>query len=165
MTCNVYHSLIVAQNGSLWVCGSVLSNCLGHDTPGNHFPVPVRMNPAVFNNEPVIVASANFTRSVAVTASGALYTWGLEPEGSYSGLCFRIVPAPNSNYNISLVPQRNTHTGVPHVHMGCFGVWNFPLTTDELLAFAMCTHCNFPLTTDELLAFAMCTPESCTQHA
>jgi len=135
-----FHSLIVAQDGSLWVCGSVVSNCLGHDTPGIHFPVPMRMNPASFNNEAVRVASANDGRSVVVTASGALYTWGQEPQGSYRGLCFRIVPRPNSYHNISLVPQRNIHTGVPHVHMGCFGVWNYPLTTEELLAFVMCTH-------------------------
>jgi len=134
------YTLIVAQDNSLWVCGHTISNCLGRNTHGQSFQVPVRINPASFNHEPIVVASAHFTRSVVVTASGAIYTWGGEPSGTYKGLCSRVVTAHHMIQNISYLPQRVMHTSVPHVHIDSFGLWNYPLTQEELLAFLMCTH-------------------------
>jgi len=103
VACSGFHSLIVSQSGSLWVCSHMISTCLGHDTLGNSFPNPVRINPFSFNEEAIVVVSAYSTRSVAVTASGGLYTWGSEPESMYKGLFFHFsqhTTGMKAHYNI-----------------------------------------------------------------
>jgi len=140
VACSECHTLIVAQDGSLWVCGHRDSKCLGHGTQEYSFHVPVRINPASFHHEAIVVASTYLTRSVAVTASGALYTWGQEPHGTYRGLCSLVTTGHHWIHNISYLPQRVMHTSMPHVHIDSFGLWNYPLTEEEFLAFLMCTH-------------------------
>ena len=141
MACSEFHSLIVVQSGSLWVCGHLISTCLGHDTLGNSFPNPVRIKPFSFIEEAIVAVSAYSTRSVAVTASGGLYTWGSEPESIYKGLCFPLLTAHHGHEStLQYLPQRVVHTGIPFQHIDSFGPWNYPLTAQELLAFVMGTH-------------------------
>jgi len=133
VACSISHTLIVAQDGSLWVCGNRESNCLGHYPMPYSFHVPVRIDPTCFHHEAIVVASTHLSRCVAVSASGGIYTWGSEPSGMYTGLCSAVATAHDLLPNIAYVPQRVAH-------IDSVGLWNYPLTEEEFLAFLMCTH-------------------------
>jgi len=151
VACTCMHALFVAQNGSLWVCGHGNSFCLGIEVHGQVFSRPVKMNPASFHNEAIIAASVCENRSIAVTVSGGLYTWGREPNHTHSGLCLLRQGVPvyevESEYgdvliNILYVPQKVMLMSMGHSDQKIdpFGLWVSPFSEDEQLAFAMCTH-------------------------
>ena len=151
VACSSMHSLIVAQNGSLWGCGHGNSCCLGIEVDGQSYSRPVQMNPAFFHDEAIIVASVCETRSIVVTVSGGLYTWGRESEVSYSGLClvaqgtqvYEIEPEYRDEMTIiQYVPQKVMLMSMGHSDQKIdpFGLWVSPFSEDEQLAFAMCTH-------------------------
>jgi len=98
------------------------------------------MDPASFNYEPVLAVSVSEIRSAAVTTSGGLYTWGIEAQGKFAGLCVPHTPSVDMQDILQYVPQRVMHTGVPQQKIQPFGLWNCPLSAEEQLAFAMCTH-------------------------
>jgi len=77
VVCSQWHSLIVSHDGSVRACGSMDSGCFDLDIDMD-YRVPTLIDPASFNNEPVVLVSANKSRNVAVTRSGRLFTWGLE---------------------------------------------------------------------------------------
>ena len=79
VTCGLCHSLIVAQNDSLWSCGSGDVPVLGFSPMDISFSDvlrPVRIPRTHFGNADIVVAAAGRTHSAAVTAAGVLYTWG-----------------------------------------------------------------------------------------
>ena len=141
VACALYHTLIVAQDGMLWVCGHSQSYCLGIYTDRCRiYERPEPMHPALFNYEPVLAVSASEKHSAAVTRSGGLYTWGAERSGEVGGLCVPHVPSENAQAIFQYAPQRVMHTGVPNEDIDPFGLWNCPLSAEEQQAFAMCTH-------------------------
>jgi len=158
VACSIRHSLMLAQNGILWVCGDPTSFCLGRDTHGERYDTPQDIHADCFNFEPVLAVSASLTRSAAVTASGGLYTWGAELSGKFNGLCVPSVLTEDVETITKYEPQRVRHAGVPHKHIDPFGLWNWPLSPGEQLAFAMGTHPRlgansaYQKTNDEMLA-------------
>jgi len=140
VACSIRHSLMLSQKGRLWVCGDPTSFCLCRDTRGKRYDTPQDIRAACFNFEPVVAVSASEQRSVAVTESGGLYTWGIEKSGKFNGLCVPSVLTEDGECIIQYEPQRVRHTGVPHQNIDPLGLWNYPLSAGEQLAFAMCTN-------------------------
>eukprot|EP01038_Epipyxis_sp_PR26KG_P007864 gene7864-10673_t len=74
------HSLLLAENGSLYSFGRNNSGQLGHSDSYIDFysmeDFPREVNRKNFNNENVVSVSAGNGRSAAITESGILYVWG-----------------------------------------------------------------------------------------
>jgi len=125
------HSLIVSHDGSVRVCG--------RDAQFNNDTVPTLIDPAYFNNEAVVLVSASESRSVAVTASGRLYTWGAESPNKFCGLGY----THESGIGRALMqmsPRQVLYTNIPYRRIDLFGLWHCHLSEDEMLAFAMGMH-------------------------
>jgi len=122
VACSQHHSLIVSHDGSVRVCGI--------DAQFNCQMVPTLIDPAYFNNEAVVLVSASKHRSVAVTASGRLYTWGVESANKFCGLGYT---------HGSGIGRAMIQTSPRQVHrpIDLFGLWHRLLSVDEMLAFAM----------------------------
>ena len=86
VTCSRMHSLVVSYDGSVRVCGRHDSCSLGRNTEYDNYMVPTLIEPTCFNDEAVVLGSAGGSRSVAVTASRRLYTWGAEAPNKFCGL-------------------------------------------------------------------------------
>ena len=136
VVCSLWHSLIVSHDGSVRACGSMDSGCfdLGSDMD---YLVPTQIDPAFFNNEPVVLVSANKSRNVAVTRSGRLFTWGLERPNRFEGLAHvhGTHAAPSA-----WLPRQVLHINIANQPIPLFGLWLYPLSVDEMLAFAMGVH-------------------------
>ena len=132
VTCSAMHALIVSHDGSVRMCGHTVSR-------GQNYMVPTLIDPACFNNEPVVLVSAGGMNSVAVTASGRLYTWGEERRDEYCGLACTHEFDPSERM-IQMSPRQ-----VQHIDL--FGLWHYPLSDDEMLAFAMGTHLRLGMET------------------
>jgi len=140
VACSRFHSLIVAHNGSVWVCGGVNSIGLGIDTNDQPYMVPVELSPVLFDNEAVVVVSACESRSVAVTTSGRLYTWGAERPYECAGLGYSHGVGRDQNGLIQWTPKIVTKVMIAFAQIKRMGCWHNTLTDVDLLTFAMGTH-------------------------
>jgi len=131
VACSLMHSLIVSHDGSVRVCG--------RDAQFNNDTVPTLIDPAYFNNEAVVLVSASESRSVAVTASGRLYTWGAESANEFCGLGYTHESAIGTALR-QMSPRQVLYTNIPYRQIDLFGLWHFALSEDEMLAFAMGMH-------------------------
>jgi len=104
--CGQRHTLIVAMNNRLWVCGCNKNMNLGIGDPYRGDTDTCVWIPTLipdtrnFTNENVMTVSAGYTHSVAVMCDGSVFTWGLCHAPYYSG-----VTAPSGtghNHNVSV---------------------------------------------------------------
>ncbi len=102
----VFHSLAIAQNGTLWAWGDNLYGCLGDGTNVNK-NTPVQIGTAT--NWSKISAGQEF--SLAVKTDGTLWAWGLN---SYSVL------GNNSSSPLNVPTQVGTATDWAEVSAGVF---------------------------------------------
>lgn len=76
--CGGHHTLVLAREGSLWVCGWGEDLQLGFadeaDRPGRLVFEPVQL--AQFDGRRIVSVAAGFAHSAAVTEDGGLWTWG-----------------------------------------------------------------------------------------
>jgi len=141
-TCGNLHTLIVAWDNSLWICGHANSSLM----ISQHFADmlrPHRVDDEVFLGGGVLVAAAGATHSCAVTPAGVLYTWGRRYNSEDSaGLGFAGVR--------SLVTPRAHDAG--SFGGSRVGRWH-DVSRERVLALAMATHrrlgassaaCEFP---------------------
>jgi len=147
VACSSHHSVIVTRNGSIWVCGDKNSHCLGFDADEQDYSRPLRMHYASFDRKALELVSAYGTRSVAVTTDGGLYTWGCEPAAVRTGLCLAaedrtVYYSPDTKMDVIVQyePKKVLYTGLWHENIDPFGLWIYPVSEEEKLAFAMCTH-------------------------
>ena len=133
ISCGHEHTLAVTEAGELWAWGQGAQGRLGLND-GQDRLVPTRVDPQHFAHAPISTVAAGYSHSAAVTAGGALYTWGqgeAEPTGSqvpgglgHADLANRLVPT---------LVQRQLLGGA---RVGrCHG-----LREELALAFAMGTH-------------------------
>jgi len=143
VVCSQWHSLIVSHDGSVRACGSMDSGCFDLDIDMD-YRVPTLIDPASFNNEPVVLVSANKSRNVAVTRSGRLFTWGLERPNRFEGLAHvhGTHAAP-----FAWLPRQVLHINIPNQPIQLFGLWLYPVSVDEMLAFAMGVHLRLGMET------------------
>jgi len=73
--CGYDHTVVLADGGAVWTCGSGVSNALGH-VPFVPCLVPTRVPQASFGDRPVVCVAAGLNASMAVTAEGVLHAWG-----------------------------------------------------------------------------------------
>ena len=139
VACSRMHSLIVSHDGSVRACGNHDSCCLGRNTQYKNYTVPTLIDTACFNHEPVVLVSACGSRSVAVTASGRLYTWGVEAPKKFCGLAYTHEYGTDRGL-IQWLPRQILHTNIPNQRIDLFGLWQYPLSVDKMLVFAMGTH-------------------------
>jgi len=138
VVCTRLHSLILSHDGSVRVCGSTNSGCFDPNIYTDHL-VPTRINPACFNNEPVVLISANESRNVAVTRSGRLFTWGFEAPDYFCGLARAHAHGTNGQ-PFTWLPRRVLRMNIPNESIPRLGLWLYPLTDDQMLTFAMVQH-------------------------
>ena len=133
IACGNVHTLAVTEAGELWAWGLGAQGRLGLNDEQDRL-VPTRVDPQHFAHAPISAVAVGDSHSAAVTAGGALYTWGrgeAEPTGSqvpgglgHADLANRLVP--------TLVPRQL----LGGARMGrCHG-----LREELALAFAMGTH-------------------------
>ncbi|CAM9892264.1 unnamed protein product [Choristocarpus tenellus] len=77
------HVLMIHRSGHLYTWGMGVSGRLGLDLYQAGNPQASKMTTVIqaFNGRPVTTASAGYSHSAAVTASGHLYTWGSAATG------------------------------------------------------------------------------------
>ena len=75
VSCGDEHTLVVTEAGELWACGKGAQGGLGLNDEHGRL-VPTRVDPQHFAHAPISAAAAGGSHSAAVTARGALYTWG-----------------------------------------------------------------------------------------
>ena len=88
VACYRHHTFIVAHDASLWACANTLSHSLGTNTGAAGYLVHTRVDPAHFDNGQVATAAIHEQGSVAVSASGRVYTWGHSMSDIHVGLGF-----------------------------------------------------------------------------
>jgi alpha-tubulin suppressor-like RCC1 family protein len=127
------HTLVVTEAGELWACGQGAHGRLGlHDWQDRL--VPTRVDPKHFAHELISAVAAGFYHSAAVTAGGALYTWGKGEAGNPGWA--KAAGHDLANKVVWLVP-----TLVPRQLLGGARVGRCHGLIEELaLAFAMGTH-------------------------
>ena len=129
-SCGRSHTLVVTTDGAVWSSGCGGSGQLGLNDAKDHL-VFARVGAAQFAEDKVIAAAAGAFHSAAVTASGALWTWGLG-RGGRLGLGDeqrRLVPTRVDAQDLQgarMVPPSPT--------------WCSKLPRSCALAFAMGTH-------------------------
>ena len=128
---------ILSYDGSVRVCGSHNSGCFHRGENDDTNLVPTLINPASFNNEPVVLVSASETHSVAVTKSGRLLTWGFEAPYYFEGLAHA---HGTDGEMFPWLPRQVLRTNFPNQRIQLFGLWQYPIGVDEMLAFAMGKH-------------------------
>jgi len=141
VVCSRWHSLILSYDGSVRVCGSIDSGCF-HRHGGENYDtyfVPTLINRVYFKNEPVVLVSASETHSVAVTKSGRLLTWGFEAPDYFGGLA-RTHAYGTDGEPFPWLPRQVLRTNIPNQRIQLFGLWQYPIGVDEMLAFAMGKH-------------------------
>jgi len=78
------HGLALDEDGQVWIWGDYWTGPLGHDTPAPEtLPPPRNLGLAAFAGVAVVFVAAGTHTAAAVTAQGALWTWG-------RGLCGRL---------------------------------------------------------------------------
>ena len=133
ISCGGVHTLAVTEAGELWAWGQGAQGRLGLND-GQDRLVPTRVDPQHFAHAPISAVAAGSNHSAAVTAGGALYTWGqgeAEPTGSQ-------VPGGLGHVDLA---NRLVPTLVPRQLLGGARVGRCHGLLEELaLAFAMGTH-------------------------
>ena len=123
--CGEIHTLVVTQEGALWVCGSGHYGQLGLNGKET-WHVFQRVGASAFGGARVVAAAAGKIHSVAVTEAGALWTWG---HGSFGRL-------GHGDDERRLVPNRVAAASLNNRKIGrCRS-----LPEDHVLAFTMGTH-------------------------
>ena len=129
IACGDNHSMAVTEEGGLWSWGYAVFGMLGHNDQGNRL-VPTRVATERFGGAKVVTAGGGCAHSAAVTADGAVYTWGraaigLDPAGlGHDDLLDKLVP--------TLVEPRHL--------LGARVGRCLPLSPLHALALAMGTH-------------------------
>jgi len=136
VVCCRWHSLIVSHDGSVRACGSMNSGCFDPEIYSNHL-VPTQIDPAFFNNEPVVLISTNESRNAAVTTSGRLFTWGFSSDNHFEGLAHAY---GTDREPFPWLPRQVLRTSIPNQRIQLFGLWLYPFGVDKMLAFAMGKH-------------------------
>lgn len=77
---SVYHSVILKNDMTVWVCGSNNSGQLGNDEAGERSLLPQKI-PKLDN---VVMVSTGYDHCVALKADGTVWIWG-EYDGEWSG--------------------------------------------------------------------------------
>ena len=133
ISCGGVHTLAVTEAGELWAWGQGAQGRLGLND-GQDRLVPTRVDPQHFAHAPISAVAAGYYHSAAVTAGGALYTWGrgeAKPTGSQ-------VPGGLGHVDLA---NRLVPTLVPRQLLGGARVGRCHGLLEELaLAFAMGTH-------------------------
>jgi alpha-tubulin suppressor-like RCC1 family protein len=75
VACGDGHTLAVTEAGELWAWGGGAQGRLGLNDEQRRL-VPTRVDPQHFAHAPISAVAAGESHSAAVTAGGALYTWG-----------------------------------------------------------------------------------------
>jgi hypothetical protein len=133
IACGRDHTLAVTEAGELWVWGQGVQGQLGLND-GQDRLVPTRVDPQHFAHAPISTVAAGFDHSAAVTAGGALYTWG-RGEAEHTG---SQVPGGLGHADLA---NRLVPTLVPRQLLGGARVGRCHGLLEELaLAFAMGTH-------------------------
>jgi alpha-tubulin suppressor-like RCC1 family protein len=73
--CGLYHTVVLTDSGVVWTCGSGTLGSLGHETAATCF-VPTRIPQDCFGGHAIVSVAAAGNVSMAVTDTGALYSWG-----------------------------------------------------------------------------------------
>jgi alpha-tubulin suppressor-like RCC1 family protein len=73
--CGMAHTLVVTQDGALWVCGRGYDGQLGLSDLASRHSFE-RVGAGAFGGARVVAAAAGDLHSAAVTEDGALWTWG-----------------------------------------------------------------------------------------
>ena len=76
ISCGGVHTLAVTEAGELWAWGQGAQGRLGLNDVQRRL-VPTRVDPQHFAHAPISAVAAGESHSAAVTADGALYTWGV----------------------------------------------------------------------------------------
>ena len=84
VACGDSHTMAVTKAGELWAWGYGARGRLGLND-GQDRLVPTRVDPQHFAHAPISAVAAGFQHSAAVTAGGALYTWGKGKAGHSPG--------------------------------------------------------------------------------
>ena len=133
IACGNEHTLAVTEAGELWVWGQGAQGRLGLND-GQDRLVPTRVDPQHFAHAPISAVAAGQSHSAAVTAGGALYTWG-KGEAEHTG---SQVPGGLGHADLA---NRLVPTLVPRQLLGGARVGRCHGLLEELaLAFAMGTH-------------------------
>jgi len=115
ISAGAFHSLALANNGSIFAWGNNFSGQLGIGTTKDSF-VPVAVNMSALSGKVVIQIAASTDHSVALTSDGTVYYWGdkdiVGGSGSKEG---PLIPVA---VNMSGVGQgkRITHIAVGYFH-------------------------------------------------
>ena len=133
VACGNVHVLAVTEAGELWTWGRGAQGRLGLNDEQARL-VPTRVDPQHFAHAPISAVAAGVQHSAAVTAGGALYTWGKgEAEGTGSQVPGGLGHADLANRLVPTLVQRQLLGGA---RVGrCHG-----LREELALAFAMGTH-------------------------
>jgi alpha-tubulin suppressor-like RCC1 family protein len=134
VACGHVHTLAVTEAGELWAWGYGAQGRLGlmMIVLWQDRLVPTRVGPQHFAHAPISAVAAGYSHSAAVTAVGALYTWGKGEAGHSPG---SQVPGGLDHADLA---NRLVPTLVPRQLLGgarCHG-----LREELALAFAMGTH-------------------------
>jgi len=120
VSCCSQHTIVVLKNGCVWTFGTV-KNALGHT---NATGWPTLVDPHHFDNDKIVSVAGGDNHSVAVTATGRLYTWGVSNALGHADGMIRLVP--------TLVDPAL----LLGARVGCF----HDLLEEYTLAFVMCLH-------------------------
>ena len=133
VACGGDHTLAVTEAGELWTWGRGAQGRLGLND-GQDRLVPTRVDPQHFAHAPISAVAAGESHSAAVTAGGALYTWG-KGEAEQTGS-----QVPGGLGHVDLA-NRLVPTLVQRQLLGGARVGRCHRLLEELaLAFAMGTH-------------------------
>jgi len=128
--CGDRHTLILTEEGVLWVCGKGEHGVLGLNDINNR-RVPTRVEAQHFGDAKVVSATGGFNHSAAVTEYGSLYTWGKGQDAANES-----AGLGHGDMHTKLVP-----TCVAHHHLQGARVGRcHRLPPLNALAFAMGTH-------------------------
>jgi len=78
--CGCRHTVVLTDSGAVWTCGSGLCGVIGHGDVLRHY-VPTRIPQDQFEDSRILCVAAAGHISMALTAAGALYSWGIGPLG------------------------------------------------------------------------------------
>lgn len=75
ISAGAYHSIAIEEGGNVWVWGDGEAGRLGLSTTGAHLE-PVQMPLDPFGGDEIVSVTTAQSHSIAVTASGKLFSWG-----------------------------------------------------------------------------------------
>lgn len=146
VSCGYKHSMALTSDGHVYTWGKGKHGRLGHDDAANKF-TPARISPDAFGGARIAGIAAGGHHSAAVTASGAVYTWGLndnaqlgDSESSVPGAQRQNAYRPQlvtdlSNLNVRLIAAGTAHT-LALTYEG--EVWAWGLSTCGRLGVGQC---------------------------